>query len=86
MPTTDFAMSDDLKQDVSLLNKAVFGDRDNPKDSPGVIAELARMSMVQERTNEILTELRNAVLWINRLLVTGFVTALLAVVFKTSGL
>ncbi len=78
-------MHDDINRDVDLLNKAVFGDRDDPKNSPGIISEQARMSMVQERTNEILTELRNAVLWINGLLVTGFITGLVAVVFKQMG-
>ncbi len=78
-------MHDDLNRDVDLLNKAVFGDRDNPKNSPGIISEQARMSMEQARTNEILIELRNSVLWINRLIVSGFITALVAVVFKQMG-
>jgi len=47
-----------------------------------VIAEQARMSQALTRTNEILTELRNAVLWINGLLITGFITAVLALVLK----
>lgn len=75
-------MPDELPRDVARLNKAVFGDRDNLKDFPGVIAEQSRMSMVQERTNEILMELRNAVLWINGILVTGFITGLLTLLFK----
>jgi hypothetical protein len=77
-------MQDELDKEVDLLNKAVFGDRENPKESPGVIAELARMSMVQERTNEILMELRNAVLWINGLLVTGVITGMIGLVFKVA--
>lgn len=75
-------MSRNLPEAVSQLNKAVFGDRDDPKGSPGIIAEQQRMGMEQARTNEILMELRNAVLWINGLLVTGFVTALIALVIK----
>lgn len=75
-------MSDNLREEVSTLNKAVFGDRDDPRGSPGVLAEQTRLGMELSRTNEILTELRNAVLWINRLLVTGFITALIALVLK----
>lgn len=78
-------MSDNLREEVSTLNKAVFGDRDDPRGSPGVVAEQTRLGMELARTNEILTELRNAVLWINRLLVTGFITALIAVVLKVQG-
>lgn len=78
-------MHDELAKDVSLLNKAVFGDRDDPKGSPGIIAEQTRMSMEQARTNEILIELRNSVLWINRLIVSGFITALVVMVFRQAG-
>jgi hypothetical protein len=77
-------MHDDLHKDVDLLNKAVFGDRVDPKGQPGIISEQARMGMEQARTNEILLELRNSVRWINGLIVSGFVTALLAVVFKNA--
>jgi hypothetical protein len=72
----------DLPERLDSLDKAVFGDRDNPKGQPGIIADQARLGAELTRTNEILTELRNSVLWINRLLVGGFVTALLAIVFK----
>jgi hypothetical protein len=75
-------MHDDIHKTVSALDRAVFGDRDDPKGTPGVIVEQSRLSVELCRTNEILTELRNAVLWINRLLVTGFITALSALVFK----
>lgn len=78
-------MQDDLHKDVNLIKKAVWGDRENIKGAPGIIAEQSRMSAELARTNEILTELRNAVLWINRLLVTGFITALIALVFKANG-
>lgn len=75
-------MSDEIHHDVDLLNKAVFGDRENPKDAPGLIAEHESLRTALVRTNEILTELRNAVLWINGLLVTGFITALVTLVLK----
>ena len=68
-------MPDELRKDVDLLNKAVFGDRENPKESPGIRAELSRM-------NEILTELSTSVKWIVRLILGGFVTALISIVLK----
>jgi hypothetical protein len=64
-----------LKEDVRLLSNAVFGSRENPKDSPGVLSQLAR-------TNEILTELSDSVRWITRLILGGFVTGLLVVLWK----
>lgn len=78
-------MHDDLQRDVIRLDRAVFGDRDNPKDFPGLIAEQARMGLEQARTNEILMELKKSVQWIGRLIVGGFVTALLGVVLKVGG-
>lgn len=75
----------ELQNDVNRLNDAVFGSRDNPTEQPGLIAEHRSMRMVQERTNEILTELKNAVLWINGLIVLGFITALAGLVFKGIG-
>lgn len=78
-------MSDDIREKVDAHQIAIFGDPRNMKASPGIINEQARMSQVQERTNEILSELRNAVLWINRIIVTGFITALIAIVLKGTG-
>jgi hypothetical protein len=76
-------MHDELHKTVTRLDNAVFGDRDDPKGSPGIISEQARMGMEQARTNEILLELRNSVRWINGLIITGFVTALVGIVFRT---
>lgn len=73
---------DNMNRRVGRLENQIFGDRDDPKGFPGVIAEQARMSMEQARTNEILLELRNSVRWINGLIITGFVTALIGVVLK----
>lgn len=76
--------AEDLNETVTALDKAVFGDRANPRDNPGLIADHAAMRSSLDRTNEILMELRNAVLWINGLLVTGFITGLVALVFKVT--
>jgi hypothetical protein len=74
-------MNDDLSRDVSNLKTAVYGDQSDPSGWPGIMAEQKRMGMEQARTNEILLELRNSVTWIIRLLVSGFVTALIAAFF-----
>jgi hypothetical protein len=69
-------MNDDqLSKDVSVLNKAVFGDRENPKESPGILSELAQM-------NKTLSELSGSVRWIVRLILSTVLMAVLAVVLK----
>lgn len=68
-------MSDEIKDDVRRLKKAVFGDTENPKETPGVISELSQM-------NSTLIELRDSMRRINWTIIIGFLTALMAVVFK----
>ena len=68
--------NEEIARDVKLLNNAVFGDRENPKDSPGILSELAR-------TNEILTELTGSVKWINRLILGSIIVAIVGLFFKT---
>ena len=75
-------MSANLEETVNRLDKAVFGDRDNIKETPGIISDQARMSLEQARTNEILMELRDSLLRINWMIVAGFVTALGSIVYK----
>ncbi len=66
---------DEMKREVHQLKKAVFGDMDNPKETPGVISELAQM-------NISLGEIRDAMRKINLTIVLGFLTALMAIVIK----
>ncbi len=66
---------DEMKREVHQLKKAVFGDMDNPKETPGVIAELSQM-------NATLIELRDSMRKVNTTIVLGFLTALMAIVFK----
>ncbi len=69
-------MSDDeVKHEVRQLKKAVFGDMENPKETPGVIAELSQM-------NVTLIELRDSMRKVNMTILLGFLTALMAIVFK----
>ncbi len=72
-------MSDEeIKHEVRQLKKAVFGDMENPKDTPGVIAELAQM-------NSTLLELRDSMRKVNWTIILGFLTALMTIVFKGIG-
>ena len=68
-------ISDETKDDVRRLKKAVFGDTDNMKETPGIISELSQM-------NSILTDVRDSMRRINWVLITAFVTALCVLVFK----
>ncbi len=75
-------MLEDLARKVESHDKMLRGDPDNINEKPGVIAEQRLMAVEQKRTNEILMELRNAVMWIVGLVVSGFVTAVLALVYR----
>ena len=68
-------MSEELRKDVERLNDAVFGDRDNMSEKPGIISELRQM-------NVIMTEVSGSMRRINWILLTAFITALFAVVMK----
>lgn len=71
-------MSDELKKDVERLNDAVFGDRDNMTEKPGIISELRQM-------NATMTEVSGSMKRINWIVLTAFITALVAVVIKGAG-
>lgn len=77
-------MSDPLKETVNLHHKVLFGDPDDIKEKPGLIADHAIMSIKQERTNEILMEVRNALLWGVGIILAGFLTAVLALVYRAA--
>ena len=75
-----------LGTNVHALDKAVFGDREDPKGNPGLIAETVSMKAEQQRTNEILTEMRTdlkkAFVGLCGLVFTAIGTALLSLVLK----
>ena len=75
-------MTDETKEIVKLHHRVLFGDPENIKEQPGLLADHAIMSIKQERTNEILMEVRNALLWVVGIIMTGFVTAVLALVYR----
>lgn len=68
-------MSDEIKDDVRRLKNAVFGNPDSPKETPGIISELAQMTVV-------LTEMRDSLRKISWVLITAFLTGLVTLVFK----
>jgi hypothetical protein len=68
-------MSEELRKDVERLNDAVFGDRDNMRENPGIISELRQM-------NATMTEVSGSMKRINWIVLTAFITALVALVIK----
>ena len=83
----------EINNQVHILNKAVFGDRDDPRGNPGLIMENVSMRMEQKRTNEILTDgqrefrefrddAKKALFWLFSLLATGIAASIFAVIFK----
>lgn len=75
-------MSEELTKRVNLHDRVLFGDPENISEKPGVIAEQRRMSQEQKRTNEILMEVRNSLIWIVGIVLSGVLTAVLALVYK----
>ena len=73
---------ENLEDRVDMHHRAIFGNPDDMKDAPGIIADISRISFQQGRTNEILGEVRDSLGRINWLLVAGFLTAIMAVIFK----
>ena len=48
---------EELKADVAIVKKALFGDPADPKKMPGVITELANVEREVKTTNEILRKI-----------------------------
>jgi hypothetical protein len=71
-----------LKDGFSLHHKVLFGDPERLNEMPGVIAEQSSMKIEQRRTNEILMEVRNALIWIVGIVLSGVILAVLALIFK----
>lgn len=77
-------MPDDqeLRTTVRRTYNAVFGDPDNPNDTPGLIADHRSMRDEQARTNGILTELRGDVKKVQFAILLAVLTAVLNLVLK----
>lgn len=72
----------ELKETVDLHHKVLFGDPERIQEQPGLITDHAITSMKMERTNEILTEMRNAMIWGVGIILAGFLTAVMALVYR----
>lgn len=80
---------DNIYEDVRILKKGMFGDPNNPKDFPGLFAQMQMQSVAQDRTNEILSEIREEFKshgrWIFRLVAGILITAFIGLVMKFGG-
>ena len=77
-------MSDELKDDVNALKKAVFGDIENPKETPGVVHELTAMNSTITQIGATLTDIKQTLARINWIILAAFISALVALVFKSA--
>lgn len=64
-----------LRDRVDSLDRAVFGDRENIRDKPGIISELAQMNLT-------LIDVRDAMRRINWTIILAVLTAILVTVIK----
>lgn len=71
-----------IENDIGNLNNAVFGDRANPKETPGIRAELTQMNINMTLLNSTMVEMRDAMKRIVWVIVSAFITALCVLVFK----
>jgi hypothetical protein len=75
-------MEDELKETVAVHHKVLFGDPSDLKNNPGIVHEQTRLADRQEEANKILFSVQGDIRWIVRLLLGGFVTAVMAMVYK----
>ena len=75
-------MTEDLKETVKLHDRLLRGDPANLKDQPGLIMEHARTADILVQTNKTLAEIRNVGIWVFGIILTGFLTAVMALVYK----
>ena len=71
-------MSDELKEEVHLHRRVIFGDPEKP-EMPGLIADRDRMSFEQKRTTEILMELKDSVQWLSRAVIAAILTGIVGI-------
>lgn len=75
-------MSDEITGKVNLHHKLLLGDPENLKEQPGLIVEHAKTADILVQTNKTLAEIRNVGIWVFGIILTGFLTAVMALVFK----
>jgi len=74
-------MSEDLTRRVDLHHKLLLGDPENLKEQPGLIVEHARTADALLMANKTLGEIRTVVIWVFGIILTGFLTAVMALVY-----
>jgi len=75
-------MSDELTRKVNLHDKLLRGDPENFKDQPGLIVAHSRTADALEQTNKTLSEIRAVAICALGVILTGFLTAVMALVYK----
>lgn len=79
-------MSEDVTQRVDLHHRLLLGDPENLKVQPGIIVEHARTAeefrTALRDANKTLSEIRNVGIWVFGIILTGFLTAVMALVYK----
>ncbi len=75
-------MSDEITGMVRLHDKLLRGDPENFKEQPGLIVEHARTADALQQTNKTLMEIRNVAIWVFGIILTGFLTAVMALVYR----
>lgn len=71
---------DEIKDIVRQLKKAVFGDPENPRGRPGIVAELATLEGQVQRVNVNLERLHRVLLAIAATILAGVGAAVLKLV------
>jgi len=79
-------MSEDVTRRVELHHKLLLGDPENLKEQPGLIVEHARTAeefrTSLREANKTLSEIRNVGIWMFGIILTGFLTAVMAMVYR----
>lgn len=71
---------EEIKDIVRKLSRAVFGDPENPRGRPGIVAELATLEGQVQRVNQNLERLHRVLWAIAAAIITGVGAAVLKLV------
>ncbi len=79
-------MSEDVTRKVDLHHKLLLGDPERLWEQPGLIVEHARTSeefrAALRDANKTLSEIRNVGIWVFGIILTGFLTAVMTLVYR----
>ena len=81
-------MPEDVTSKVDLHHRLLLGNPENLKEQPGLIVEHARTADEFRNSfkeqNKTLSEIRSVGIWVFGIILTGFMTAVMALVYKAS--